>query len=220
MRRGPFITIEGGEGAGKTTILRGIADWFEARGWEVVVTREPGGIPIAEKIRELILDRNHTDMDARTEALLYAAARRQHLAQKVEPALEAGAAVLCDRFVDSSLAYQGHARGLGIGEVWTINRFAIGGLMPDLTLYLDVRPEIGLERIRSAGGREINRLDLEHLAFHRKVREGYLLLAERHPDRIVTIDAEQPPERVLEQALKETEIRLKGFHASASNNIK
>ena len=211
MSRGIFITIEGGEGAGKTTILQGIADWLKAQGWDVVVTREPGGIPIAEKIREVILDRGHTDMDARTEALLYAAARRQHLVQKVEPALEAGAAVLCDRFVDSSLAYQGHARGLGIEEVWSINRFAIGGLMPDLTLYLDVRPEIGLERIRSAGGREINRLDLEGLSFHRKVREGYLLLAERHPERIAAINAEQPPERVLEQALKETEKRLKGF---------
>ena len=215
-----FITIEGGEGAGKTTILSGIADWLKSQGWEVVVTREPGGIPIAEKIRDVILDRAHTDMDARTEALLYAAARRQHLVQKVEPALRTGAAVLCDRFVDSSLAYQGHARGLGIGEVWAINRFAIGDLLPDLTLYLDIRPEIGLERIRSSGGREINRLDLEDLDFHRKVREGYLLLSERHPERIVTIDAEQPPERVLEQAVQETARRIKGFHPSASNIIK
>ncbi|OUM93928.1 MAG: dTMP kinase [Thermobacillus sp. ZCTH02-B1] len=219
MKKGIFITIEGGEGAGKTTILRGIAEWLEAQGWEVVATREPGGIPIAEKIREVILDRRHADMDARTEALLYAAARRQHLVQKVEPALAAGKAVLCDRFVDSSLAYQGYARGLGIGEVWEINRFAMGDLLPDLTLYLDVRPEIGLGRIRSAGGREINRLDLEDLEFHRKVREGYRLLAERHPERIVTIDAEQPPERVLELAIRETASRIKGFHAPASNNI-
>lgn len=220
MKKGIFITIEGGEGAGKTTILRGIAEWLEAQGWEVVATREPGGIPIAEKIREVILDRRHADMDARTEALLYAAARRQHLVQKVEPALAAGKAVLCDRFVDSSLAYQGYARGLGIGEVWEINRFAMGDLLPDLTLYLDVRPEIGLGRIRSAGGREINRLDLEDLEFHRKVREGYRLLAERHPERIVTIDAEQPPERVLELAIRETASRIKGFHAPASNNMK
>jgi len=220
VKKGIFITIEGGEGAGKTTILRGIAEWLEAQGWEVVATREPGGIPIAEKIREVILDRRHADMDARTEALLYAAARRQHLVQKVEPALAAGKAVLCDRFVDSSLAYQGYARGLGIGEVWEINRFAMGDLLPDLTLYLDVRPEIGLGRIRSAGGREINRLDLEDLEFHRKVREGYRLLAERHPERIVTIDAEQPPERVLELAIRETASRIKGFHAPASNNIK
>jgi dTMP kinase len=214
------MTMEGGEGAGKTTILREIAEWLEARGWKVVVTREPGGIPIAERIREMILDRGAAEMDARTEALLYAAARRQHLVQKVEPALAAGAVVLCDRFIDSSLAYQGYARGLGIEEVWAINRFAIGGRLPDLTLYLDVRPEIGLERIRTAGGREINRFDLEDLSFHRKVREGYLLLAERHPDRIVTIDAEQPPERVLEQALNETEKRIKGFPASASNIYK
>ncbi|AGA59762.1 thymidylate kinase [Thermobacillus composti KWC4] len=211
MSRGFFMTIEGGEGAGKTTILQGIADWLEARGWDVVVTREPGGIPIAEKIREVILDRVHTDMDARTEALLYAAARRQHLVQKVEPALAAGAAVLCDRFVDSSLAYQGHARGLGIEEVWAINRFATVERLPDLTLYLDVRPEIGLARVRSDHGREINRLDLEDLTFHRKVREGYLLLTRRFSDRIVTINAEQPPEQVLAQALQETEKRFKGF---------
>jgi len=217
---GFFVTIEGGEGAGKTTILQGIAGWLETQGWKVVVTREPGGIPIAEKIREVILDRRHTDMDARTEALLYAAARRQHLAQKVEPALKAGAAVLCDRFVDSSLAYQGHARGLGIEEVWAINRFATVERLPDLTLYLDVRPEIGLARVRSDHGREINRLDLEDLSFHRKVREGYLLLTRKFPERIVTIDAEQPLERVLELALKETEKRLKGFNIAASNNIK
>jgi len=217
---GFFVTIEGGEGAGKTTILQGIAGWLETQGWKVVVTREPGGIPIAEKIREVILDRRHTDMDARTEALLYAAARRQHLAQKVEPALKAGAAVLCDRFVDSSLAYQGHARGLGIEEVWAINRFATVERLPDLTLYLDVRPEIGLARVRSDHGRKINRLDLEDLSFHRKVREGYLLLTRKFPERIVTIDAEQPLERVLELALKETEKRLKGFNIAASNNIK
>ena len=220
MNGGFFVTIEGGEGAGKTTILQGIAGWLETQGWKVVVTREPGGIPIAEKIREVILDRRHTDMDARTEALLYAAARRQHLAQKVEPALKAGAAVLCDRFVDSSLAYQGHARGLGIEEVWAINRFATVERLPDLTLYLDVRPEIGLARVRSDHGRKINRLDLEDLSFHRKVREGYLLLTRKFPERIVTIDAEQPLERVLELALKETEKRLKGFNIAASNNIK
>lgn len=214
MSRGWFISVEGGEGAGKTTMLRGIADWLASAGWDVVITREPGGIPIAESIREVILDKRHTDMDARTEALLYAAARRQHLVQKVEPALAAGKAVLCDRFVDSSLAYQGHARGLGIEEVWAVNRFAIGSLMPDLTLYLDVPPEVGLERIRSAGQREINRLDLEDLSFHRKVREGYRMLAKQFPDRIIVIDAERPPEQVLEQALQETARRIKGISPS------
>ena len=209
--KGLFITLEGGEGAGKTTIMQGLADWLASEGWQVVATREPGGIPIAESIREVILDRTHTAMDGRTEALLYAAARRQHLVEKVAPALEAGKAVLCDRFVDSSLAYQGHARGLGIDEVWAINRFAIGGLMPDLTLYMDIGPEAGLARIQAAGAREVNRLDLESVAFHERVREGYRLLANRFPERIVTIDADRPREAVLRQAIQETANKIKGF---------
>ena len=181
--RGKFITLEGGEGSGKTTMIGRIGSYFEERGIPYVVTREPGGIEIAEKIRSIILDPLHTAMDARTEALLYAAARSQHLAEKVEPALRAGKAVICDRFVDSSLVYQGYARGLGIENVWAINRFAIGDLMPDVTLYLDIEPEVGLARIDAHDGREVNRLDLENLEFHRKVREGYFLLKEQFPER-------------------------------------
>lgn len=209
--RGIFITLEGGEGAGKTSIMQGLAEWLEGQGRQVVMTREPGGIPIAEAIRAVILDRAHTAMEARTEALLYAAARRQHLVEKVAPALEAGKVVLCDRFVDSSLAYQGHARGLGIDEVWAINRFAIGDVMPDLTLYMDVRPETGLARIEAAGIREVNRLDLESLAFHKRVREGYELLAERFPERIITINAEHTPDVVLQHVIERTASRIKGF---------
>lgn len=174
-----------------------IGSYFEERGIPYVVTREPGGIEIAEKIRSIILDPLHTAMDARTEALLYAAARSQHLAEKVEPALRAGKAVICDRFVDSSLVYQGYARGLGIKNVWAINRFAIGDLMPDVTLYLDIEPEVGLARIDAHDGREVNRLDLENLEFHRKVREGYFLLKEQFPERIRVIDASMKQEDVL-----------------------
>lgn len=195
--RGKFITLEGGEGSGKTTMIGRIGSYFEERGIPYAVTREPGGIEIAEKIRSIILDPLHTAMDARTEALLYAAARSQHLAEKVEPALRAGKAVICDRFVDSSLVYQGYARGLGIENVWAINRFAIGDLMPDVTLYLDIEPEVGLARIDAHDGREVNRLDLENLEFHRKVREGYFLLKEQFPERIRVIDASMKQEDVL-----------------------
>jgi len=211
VHKGIFITLEGGDGAGKTSIMEGLKQWLANRGFQVVTTREPGGIPIAEAIRSVILDRSHTGMEARTEALLYAAARRQHLVEKVMPALRSGAVVLCDRFVDSSLAYQGHARGLGIDEVWEINRFAIEDVMPDMTLYMDVDPEIGLARIRRAGARELDRLDLESLAFHRKVREGYGLVSARFPERIVTIQADGTQEQVLHQAIEETERRIASF---------
>jgi dTMP kinase len=185
MKSGFFITFEGPDGAGKTTIIRMVAQELK----EALLTREPGGIDIAEQIRKVILDKENTAMDPRTEALLYAAARRQHLVEKVKPALEDGKVVLCDRFVDSSLAYQGHARGLGIDEVFSINQFAIEKMMPDLTVYFDIEPELGLQRINKNKGREVNRLDLENLEFHQKVREGYHLIMKRFPDRIVKIDA-------------------------------
>lgn len=188
-RKGKFITFEGPEGAGKTTIISTIIERLEKEGKEVVLTREPGGIEIAEKIRSIILDNNHTEMDARTEALLYAAARRQHLVEKVIPALESGALVLCDRFIDSSLAYQGYARGLGIEEVLNINKFAIEDAMPDLTIFFDIEPEKGLARITENQNREKNRLDKESLAFHENVYKGYQLLIEQYPERIKTTDA-------------------------------
>lgn len=211
MTNGLFISIEGGEGAGKTTVITGIAEHLRADGHKVMTTREPGGIPIAEQIRAVILDRSNTSMDGRTEALLYAAARRQHLTEKVVPALEQGQVVLCDRFIDSSLAYQGHARGIGFDEVMNINAFAINGLMPSLTLYLDVTPETGLRRIQEAAGREINRLDLEAASFHHKVREGFLLAGERFKDRIVVINAEQQPEDVLNDCITTIRARYAGI---------
>lgn len=200
MDKGIFISVEGPDGSGKTTIIQMLKEKLEKEGYEIVATREPGGIEIAEQIRQVILDPENTAMDPRTEALLYAAARRQHLTEKVKPALEKGKIVLCDRFVDSSLAYQGYARGLGIDEVYTINQFAIESMMPKLTLYFDVAPEIGLERINKNKGREVNRLDLEKLEFHQMVRQGYQLLAERFSDRIVTIDASKQLEAVYDQA--------------------
>ncbi|GED60539.1 thymidylate kinase [Brevibacillus formosus] len=201
-KKGRFITIEGGEGAGKSTVIAKLYEELRARGVDVLLTREPGGIDIAEKIREIILNPAHTQMDERTEALLYAAARGQHLAEKVLPALEEGKLVLCDRFIDSSLAYQGHARGLGIEAVYQINRFAVGDCMPELTLFFDVQPETGLARINASRGREVNRLDLEGMRFHELVREGYQLVMERDPERFVVIDAEQPMEQVYQSALQ------------------
>jgi dTMP kinase len=200
MDRGMFISLEGPEGAGKTTIITMLMIELEQLGYQVLQTREPGGIEIAEKIRSVILDKSHTAMDPRTEALLYAAARRQHLVEKVNPALESGKIVLCDRFIDSSLAYQGHARGLGMDDVYSINQFAIGDRMPDLTIYFDIDPVIGLNRINQHHNREVNRLDLEDIQFHYKVREGYELLLEKFPDRIQKIDAAEPIEMVCSKA--------------------
>jgi len=212
-KTGYFITVEGPDGSGKSSVLARLHDHLQRQGWDVMATREPGGIEIAEKIRTIILDPQHVQMDKKTEALLYAAARSQHFAEKVLPALEQGKIVICDRFIDSSLAYQGYARGLGIEEVYSINRFAVGDCLPDLTLYFDVRPEVGLERINASKGREINRLDLEDLSFHQRVQAGYRLIMERFPERFAAVDAEQPLEEVFHAARIIVEERLKGFRA-------
>lgn len=193
-----FITFEGPEGAGKTTVIQKIAERLAEEKIDVLATREPGGIEIAEKIRSVILNPEHTAMDERTEALLYAAARSQHYFEKVRPALDAGKMVICDRFIDSSLAYQGYARGIGVDEVLSINEFAIGKKLPDMTILFDLAPEVGLARIHAHGEREVNRLDVESLAFHNKVREGYLQLVERYPERIHVVNADQKIDRVIE----------------------
>ncbi|MEK5234107.1 dTMP kinase [Paenibacillus sp. FSL L8-0470] len=207
-REGFFITLEGGDGSGKTTVLGRVAAYLQNHSMPYRITREPGGIEIAEKIRSIILDPAHTAMDARTEALLYAAARSQHLAEVVEPALKDGITVLCDRFVDSSLVYQGYARGLGIEEVRSINRFAIGNRMPDLTFYLDVDPQVGLSRIAANQEREVNRLDLENMAFHQKVREGYQLVIASDPQRIVVLDANRPIHMVEQDIVRTLKERI------------
>lgn len=187
--KGTFITFEGPEGSGKTTVARMVLESLNEEGYEVLYTREPGGIDIAEQIRKVILDPKNTAMDAKTEALLYAASRRQHLIEKVLPALEKGTVVICDRFVDSSLVYQGVARGLGIEAVYQMNLFAIEDVMPDATIFFDVAPEIGLKRIAENAHREVNRLDLETLDFHHHVYEGYQEVLRRYPERITRVDA-------------------------------
>ncbi|MFC3882045.1 dTMP kinase [Bacillus songklensis] len=205
---GKFITFEGPEGAGKTTIIQMLEQSLKKIGYPVLLTREPGGIKIAEEIRHIILNPENTEMDPRTEALLYAAARRQHLTERVIPALSEGQIILCDRFLDSSLAYQGFARGLGMKEVYQINEFAINGTMPHLTFYLDIDPEIGLKRITQNREREVNRLDLEKLDFHYKVREGYLTLLEMFPERIHLIDASKSADEVYEEIYNKVKMYL------------
>lgn len=204
-----FITFEGGEGAGKSTAIKRIVERLTSNGYEIVLTREPGGTPIAEEIRNVILDRKNTNMDPRTEALLYAASRRQHLVEKVIPALKEGKLVLCDRFLDSSLAYQGGARDLGIDNVYNMNLFATEGMLPDLTILFDIEPELGLQRIAANAQREVNRLDVEKMAFHKKVREGFHTLAKKFPERIVIVDASKTADEVFEDAYKAIEQRLK-----------
>ena len=169
----------------------------------LVRTREPGGSEIAEKIREVILDPKNTAMDDRTEALLYAASRRQHIMEKIKPSLAEGKVVLCDRFVDSSIAYQGAGRGIGVEEVATLNRFATEDLTPDITLYLDVDAQVGLNRIASKNSnREKDRLELEAISFHNRVRNAYKVLLKKHPERIQLIDASQNADDVFNDAWK------------------
>lgn len=203
-----FITLEGPEGSGKTTAVESAVKKLQEMGYEVVRTREPGGTPIAEQIRNVILDKENTAMDSRTEALLYAASRRQHLVEKVWPALKEGKIVICDRYLDSSLAYQGGARGLGIEEVLNVNLFATENTWPDLTLLFDIKPEVGLARISANAGREVNRLDLEKIEFHNKVRESFLNLAKRFPERYVIIDAGKSKEEVAKATMEAILSRL------------
>ncbi|MBQ6452327.1 MAG: dTMP kinase [Solobacterium sp.] len=200
MTRGKFITFEGPDGSGKTTVSTAVVKKLQEMGYPVRYTREPGGSNIAEKIRGIILDPQNTEMDARTEALLYAASRRQHLVDRVFPALEEGTHVICDRFVDSSLAYQGCGRGLGIEEVYAINEFAVAGAMPDKTIFLDISAEEGLKRI--ADRSFLDRLDQESIEFHRAVYEGYQEVVRRYPDRIICVDAGRTPEEVIEDACR------------------
>jgi len=199
---GYFITFEGGEGTGKTTIINYISKYLENKGYDVVTTREPGGIDIAEQIRNIILDIKNTKMDYRTEALLYAASRTQHLAEKIIPALKENKIVLCDRYLDSSLVYQGIARGLGIENVLKINMFATE-YMPNITFFIDVKPEICFKRLKD-NNREMDRLDLEKMDFHNMVYEGYKQIAKMYPERIVSIDGD----RTIEEIIKDIKERI------------
>ncbi len=195
-----FVTIEGPEGSGKSSVTKEVVKLLEQEGEQVVLTREPGGTPIAEQIREVILNKENTKMDPVTEALLYAAARRQHLVEKVWPLSKEGKIIISDRFLDSSLAYQGGARGLGIDYILKMNQFATEGYYPDLTLLFDLDPRIGLARIAANKGREVNRLDLEKIDFHDSVRQTFLSLAKRFPERFVILDASKPFDEVVQDA--------------------
>jgi dTMP kinase len=200
MNRGRLITIEGIDGAGKTTLAAGVLAALQQRGFEVTLLREPGGVPAAERIRELVIDPD-LHVTARTEALLYAAARAQLVEEAIEPLLSAGTWVLLDRFIDSSLAYQGGGRELGIDAVRTINAFAIGSTWPDRTLLLQLDPGLGRTRSR-ARATAPDRLERERDDFFDRTVAAYLELWSQDPDRIRRIDASQPPAEVLEAALE------------------
>ena len=197
-----FISFEGPDGSGKSTVLEQVvAQIAPLLKTQYLVTREPGGSIIAEKIRQLILDPTNEKMGAKTEALLYAAARSQHMSETVIPALKAGKVIFSDRFVDSSLAYQGAGRDLGIDAVKQINDFATSGIEPNLTLFLDVKPEVGLARIERARAGQEDRLEQEKLAFHQKVYEGYLEINRKHPERIAIVDGDRLVNRVVEDCV-------------------
>lgn len=185
MARGHFITLEGIEGSGKTTQALRLKDLLARKGLDVVVTREPGGSPIAEKIREILLDPRNRKMVALTELFLYEASRTQHVAEIVRPALDAGKTVICDRFFDASTAYQGNARGLDMAMVERLNLLATGGTVPDLTIVLDLPAEAGLRRL----GHNLDRIESEAMEFHQRVREGYLKIARSDASRIKVVDA-------------------------------
>lgn len=199
---GLFISFEGPDGAGKTTALNSLLPLLRKKtSQDIVMSREPGGSEIAEQIRKIILAIHTEKMDDRTEALLYAAARRQHVVDVIKPALADGKILLSDRFVDSSIAYQGGGRKIGTSEVAEINDFAIDGTLPDLTIYFDISPEVGLSRIRKDHEGEMDRLEKEALSFHKRVHDAYLDLVVANPDRIKSIDANQKPEKVVDDAL-------------------
>lgn len=186
-----FITFEGPEGSGKSTQIALLSAYLQQQGLAVVATREPGGTRIGDQIRSCVHDVANTGMTAVTEMLLYSAARAQIVAEVIRPALAAGKIILCDRYADSSLAYQGYGRGIDLDDLKQITRIATTGLQPDLTFLLDIPVEQGLAR-RTSGGEEMNRLDRETVGFHRRVREGYHLLAAAEPDRWLVVDAARP----------------------------
>lgn len=201
-----FITFEGGEGSGKTTLLRRIQQWYQLQGQEVVPTREPGGTSLGDEIRSLLLESGEghgPKICPRAELLLFLGVRAQHVHEKIKPALEAGKVVLCDRFSDSTVAYQGFARELGMAETLRFCEFAENGLVPDVTLYLDIDPVMGLERAKRTLKDERNdRFENEVVDFHKKVRKGFLTLADLFPQRIRILDATKSPDEVFDQAIQ------------------
>lgn len=200
--KGYFISIEGTDGSGKTTQTHKILDYLTQKGLRVTFTREPGGTPIAEQIREILLNPTHTALCNRAEILLYAASRAQHLEEKILPAVYAGQVVLSDRFSDSTVAYQGFGRGLDIDWVEQVNDIATGGVMPDITIYLDIPPEHGIMRKKTDANHVLDRLEKENIEFHQKVYEGYQYLCKKYPRRIQRIDATKSVEEVFSEIQK------------------
>lgn len=207
--KGYLISVEGSDGSGKSTQLQNIIAYLEQKNVDLVVTREPGGTALSEAIRGLLLDARYTEMTAKTEMLLYAASRAQHVAEKIIPALEAGKVVVTDRFTDSSIAYQAYGRGLG-DMVASVNEIATDGCQPDLTIFLDLAPEKGILRKKQEQHHTMDRLELEKLAFHEKVYAGYQALLQKEPNRICRIDATQNIEDVFVQIQKQLDSLL-GF---------
>lgn len=206
-----FITFEGPDGSGKSTVIKKVYEKLINDGYPIILTREPGGTPIAEKIRNVILDNDNTALDARTEALLYAASRRQHLVEKIRPALKEGKIVLCDRFLDSSLAYQGGGRHLGIENVLNVNLFATENTYPDLTLFFNISPEEGLKRVSADKKRVADRLDNENENFHHDVYNAFLKVVNDNKNSIVVIDATKSVDEVVDSAYKIIKDRLNGL---------
>lgn len=204
--KGIFITMEGPDGAGKSTQIDMLRSYLNDRGYDVLITRDPGGNEISEAIRQIILNKDFTEMGYMTELLLYASARAQLVKENIKPALEAGKAVIADRFVDSSAVYQGIGRDLGIDTVYKVNEFALQGIMPDMTFLMDLDAEIGIARKKNQA--ELDRMENETLEFHRKVVEGYRLLAENNQDRIVKIDATLPISKIHDIIIRHVEKNL------------
>lgn len=205
---GLFVTIEGNDGSGKTTVVECLKQQLLLKNIPVVATREPGGIRISEEIRNITLNPELSEMSPKTEALLYAASRSQHVDEKIKPALEEGKVVICDRFIDSSLAYQGYARNLGIDEIYTINLFATQGILPDITIFLDVDQDVAHQRVCKR--KHLDRLELEGSAFQKRVAQGYEIICEKFSDRIIKVDANRPLDLVVNDVLALILERLNG----------
>lgn len=199
MKRPLFITVEGTDGSGKSTQIEFLLEYLKKEGIDVVLTREPGGTEISEKIRSLILDTKNMNMSDKTEMLLYAASRAQVVAEVIKPSLEKGKTVICDRFIDSSYAYQGYARGMGVENVGKVNEAAIDGIMPDLTLFFDLSPQLALGRLNMSGA---DRIEKEAMDFHMKVYEGYQELAKNNPDRIKVINSDKSVDEIALEVRK------------------
>jgi len=208
-----FITFEGGEGAGKTSLIRHIASFLDQKSLSYISTREPGGTVLGEGVRKLLLDHYDYPMREEAELSLFLASRAQHVEEVIKPNLEKGKVVLCDRFNDSSVAYQGHARDLGMEKVRSFCDFVSQGIDPDLTFYLDIAPQTGLQRACKKWNDGHDRIEVETLSFHEKVRQGFLLIAKNEPDRVKILNAEKPLEKVFEDAEKLLNdlIKMKGL---------